>query len=190
MVRAMPESCFWLIRHAESTWNAAGRWQGQADPPLSARGRQQARRLAEQLAGQGLEVLVASDLMRTSETAAILGRGLGLAPRLESRLREIDAGSWSGLPRAEIARRHGPALAHFDSGDPEAPAGGAECRRAAAARARLALGQLAAEHVGRRLAIVTHSGVIEALLPGLRVAHAAWTVAPAERLLPAQEGAG
>ena len=32
----------WLIRHAESEWNAAGRWQGLADPPLSARGRGQA----------------------------------------------------------------------------------------------------------------------------------------------------
>lgn len=184
----MSESCFWLIRHAESTWNAAGRWQGQADPPLSPRGREQALRLAEQLAEQGLEVLVASDLARTSQTAAILGRGLGLAPRLESRLREIDAGSWSGLPRTEIARRDAAALARFDSGDPEARAGGAECRRAAAARARRALGQLAAEHAGRRLAVVTHSGVIESLLPGYRVAHAAWTVAPAGRLLPAGEG--
>ena len=42
----MPETCFLLIRHAESTWNAAGRWQGHGDPPLSARGVLQAERLA------------------------------------------------------------------------------------------------------------------------------------------------
>ena len=45
----MTESRLWLIRHAESTWNAAGRWQGQADPPLSEKGRAQARQLAESL---------------------------------------------------------------------------------------------------------------------------------------------
>jgi broad specificity phosphatase PhoE len=183
----MPESRFWLIRHAESTWNAAGRWQGQADPPLSARGREQALRLAGQLAEQGLEVLIASDLARSSQTADIVGRGLGLALRFESRLREIDAGNWSGLSRAEIALRDAAALARFDSGDPEAPAGGAECRRAAAARARLVLGELTAEHAGRRLGVVTHFGVIESLLPGSRVGHAGWTVVPAGRLLSAGE---
>lgn len=181
---AMSGSHFWLIRHAESTWNAAGRWQGQADPPLSPRGREQARRLAEELAAERLEVLVSSDLARTSETAAILARRLGLEPRLERRLREIDAGRWSGLSRAEIVLRDAEALARYDSGDPEAPAGGGECRRQVAVRARLALEALAVEHAGLRLAIVTHSGVIQALLPGCRVETAGWTTAPAARLLP------
>ncbi len=54
----------WIIRHAESTWNAEGRWQGQADPPLSARGREQAERLARRLAATRPGVDVAAAKVR------------------------------------------------------------------------------------------------------------------------------
>jgi probable phosphoglycerate mutase len=176
------ENRFWLIRHAESTWNAAGRWQGQADPPLSPRGREQAARLAGSLADAELQVLVASDLARSAETAAILGRALGLRPCLDPALREIDAGSWSGQARSGIAGRDAEALARFDSGDPDARAGGAECRREAAARVRRALLELDVGHRGGRLAVVTHGGVIRSLLPALRLANAEWRVVPASAL--------
>jgi broad specificity phosphatase PhoE len=88
---------FLLIRHAESEWNAAGRWQGHGDPPLSARGREQAAALARELEGEGVEVLIASDLARSAQTAAILGARWGLAPTPDARLREIDVGRWTGL---------------------------------------------------------------------------------------------
>ena len=40
-----------LVRHGQSEWNAVGRWQGQADPPLSDLGRRQARELEERFPG-------------------------------------------------------------------------------------------------------------------------------------------
>jgi probable phosphoglycerate mutase len=174
----MREIVFWLIRHAESTWNAAGRWQGQEDPPLSERGRLQAAELARVLAGEGVETLIASDLARAFETATIVGRVLGLHPRPEPALRELDAGAWSGLPRSEIARRDGEALARFDSGDVDAPAGGGESRREVARRARQALLAIGREGAGRRLAVVTHAGVVRSLLPDVRLANTEWHVAP------------
>jgi probable phosphoglycerate mutase len=164
----------WLVRHAESTWNASGRWQGQADPPLSERGRGQAERLAEALRDEGIELLVASDLARAAETAVIVGARLGLVPQPEPRLRELDAGAWSGLTRARIAARDGEALARFDAGDPSAPAGGAESRVDVARRARAALAERLAATPGARLAIVSHEGVLGSLLPGLRLANATW----------------
>lgn len=185
----MSELVFWLIRHGESTWNAAGRWQGHADPPLTSRGREQVAQLAAELRGGGIEVLVASDLARTRQTASILGQQLGLVPRYDSDLREIDAGSWSGLSRSEIGERYAETLARFDTGDSDAPAGGAESRRQAATRVRRVLAGLRASRLDAGVAVVTHSGVIESLLPGSRVAHAGWTVARAETLLPASEGA-
>jgi len=179
----MSELVFWLIRHAESTWNADGRWQGHADPPLSARGQQQATELAAALSNAGIDLLLASDLTRTAQTASILGRQLGLEPRHEAGLREIDAGRWSGFRRQEIARQDADALARFDTGDIDAPAGGGESRRGAAARVRAVLTAVAADHPAGQVAVVTHSGVIDSLLPGSRVGHARWTVSRAERIL-------
>ena len=61
-------SRLFLVRHGESAWNAEGRLQGQAQAPLSDRGRDQARALRlPQLPA------VSSDLERAVETAALAG---------------------------------------------------------------------------------------------------------------------
>ena len=92
-----------LIRHGQSEWNADGRWQGQADPPLTDLGRHQAMHAARNLGT--VDAIVASDLQRASETALIIAEALGVGPVvLEPGLRERDAGEWSGLTRAEIER--------------------------------------------------------------------------------------
>jgi len=92
-----------LIRHGQSVWNADGRWQGQADPPLTDLGRQQALHAARNLGA--VDAIVASDLERATETALIISEALGVGPVvLEPGLRERDAGEWSGLTRAEIDR--------------------------------------------------------------------------------------
>jgi broad specificity phosphatase PhoE len=90
-----------LVRHGQSEWNADGRWQGQADPPLTDLGRAQARHAARALGTVG--AMISSDLQRAAETAAILSGELGVGPLvLDPDLRERDAGEWSGLTRPEI----------------------------------------------------------------------------------------
>jgi probable phosphoglycerate mutase len=90
-----------LVRHGQSEWNADGRWQGQADPPLTDLGRAQARHAARALGT--VDAMVSSDLQRAAETAAILSGELGVGPLvLDPDLRERDAGEWSGLTRIEI----------------------------------------------------------------------------------------
>jgi broad specificity phosphatase PhoE len=92
-----------LVRHGQSEWNAVGRWQGQADPPLSDVGRRQARSAAKALGT--VDAVFASDLQRAAETAIIIAEDLGVGPVVvEPDLRERDAGEWSGLTRAEIDR--------------------------------------------------------------------------------------
>jgi broad specificity phosphatase PhoE len=90
-----------FLRHGQSTWNADGRWQGLADPPLSDLGRQQAYVAVQHL---GLvDDIVSSDLQRAAQTAEILSDGIGVGPvLLDPRLRERDAGEWTGLTRADI----------------------------------------------------------------------------------------
>jgi len=178
----MAETRFVLIRHAESVWNASGRWQGHADPPLSERGRAQAEQLARGLAHQPIEVLLASDLTRAAQTAEILGEAVGLKPVLDARLRELDVGVWAGLTRAEIARRDPETLARFEAGDPDVLAGGGESRGQIRARVRAFARQLDREHAGRLVAIVGHLGVICSLQPEWELANAQWRSATANEL--------
>jgi broad specificity phosphatase PhoE len=96
-----------LVRHGESTWNARGIWQGQADPPLSALGERQAAAAAAALTHRVVAIHT-SDLARARRTAELLAVGLALpseAVRVDARLRERDAAAWSGLTRAEIEER-------------------------------------------------------------------------------------
>jgi broad specificity phosphatase PhoE len=157
---------FLLIRHAESTWNAALRWQGHGDPPLSARGNEQAAACADALAGEAIDGLVCSDLQRARQTAEPIARALGLHARPDPDLRELDVGSWTGLTRAEIAARARELLEHFESGDPDVRPGGGESRREIRARTRAAVRRLGEEFPGQRIALVVHLGVIRALVPG------------------------
>lgn len=153
-----------LVRHAESTWNAEGRWQGQGDPPLSPRGVEQARALAARLASDAPTAIVASDLRRAAETARIVGDRVRLVPVLDSRLREHDVGAWSGLLHGEIASRWPDDLARFRAGDLDVRPGGGESRRELIARATDALAALRAAHRGRLL-LVSHRGWIRAVAP-------------------------
>jgi glucosyl-3-phosphoglycerate phosphatase len=157
------------IRHAESTWNALGRWQGQADPPLSAAGRAAAERLAKRLAEElpASAGLVSSDLLRARETAGIVGRALGREPEHWPLLREADVGSWSGRVTGEIEALWPDEYRRFRAGDPELRPGGGESRRSLRLRALAGVRALEARFGAGPIVVVTHLGWIRSLAPGL-----------------------
>jgi broad specificity phosphatase PhoE len=162
-----------LVRHAESTWNALRLWQGQGDPPLSERGREQAASLGARFVEAGIERIVSSDLRRAAETAGIVGARINVAVTLDPRLREHDVGAWSGLSHEEIARRWPDEFARFRAGDPDVALGGGESNRLLRSRVRAALEALRADAAGHVLAVVTHAGVIRALAGPVTVENAA-----------------
>ena len=152
-----------VVRHGQSTWNAEGRWQGQADPPLSALGWAQARDAARRLAGTAFAAVVSSDLERARTTAEILAAALGLDVHVDHGLREIDVGDWTGLTRDEIHAGWPGALADWSEGRSESPPGG-ETRDHLAARARDALVRVAtAAAPGDHVLVVTHGALIRNL---------------------------
>lgn len=161
-----------LIRHGETTWNREGRWQGHADPELTLTGVEQARRLAEALATEQAARpwtrLYSSDLVRARSTASWIADVLGLELAVEPRLRELDVGAWSGLTRAEIAARDEATLRAFESGAPDVRPGGGETRIEIRERSHAFVCELARWHAGERVLVVTHLGVIRALVPGAR----------------------
>jgi len=144
-----------LVRHGQSEWNALGRWQGQADPPLSELGRRQAMAAGARLGA--VDAVVSSDLERAVATAVVLSELLGVGPVLvDPRLRERHAGEWQGLTRDEIDERWPGYLA-----DHRRPPGW-EPDDALRERTRAALDDLAAAHPDGELLVITHGGVVYA----------------------------
>ena len=94
----------YYVRHGETDWNLAQRYQGQRDIPLNATGRAQALRNGRVLAGalgSAADRLdyVSSPLARARQTMEIIRKELGLAPpdyRTDVRLSEVNYGHWEG----------------------------------------------------------------------------------------------
>jgi broad specificity phosphatase PhoE len=167
----VPDVRLLLVRHGESTWNADGRWQGQADPPLTDRGREQARAAAAALPDR-IDGLWASDLERARVTAELLGAEAGAAPIIDAAFRERDAGAFSGLTRTEIHAAHpgllpdDPARRPGTEGDGLIAPPGWEPDTDLAARAWAGIERVAdalAATGGTTAVVVTHSGLIYAV---------------------------
>jgi broad specificity phosphatase PhoE len=99
-----------LVRHGETEWNRARRYQGWSDSPLTKVGIGQAEAIGRRLRAlpeASGAAIVASPIGRARRTAEIIAECLGYtAPlRLDDRLREISLGSWDGLDRREIRSR-------------------------------------------------------------------------------------
>lgn len=148
-----------MVRHGESTWNAVRRWQGQADPPLSERGENQARRAALAAPDHAeFDLIVTSALERARRTGELIAEGLGVAlgPGLTG-LSERSAGEWEGLTRGEIEDRYPGFLGREDRPP------GYEGDESVVARATAALRSLASDHAGSTVLVVSHGGVIHSL---------------------------
>jgi broad specificity phosphatase PhoE len=163
-----------LIRHGETAWNRERRWQGHADPPLTADGLTQATRLAEHLRADRLPIAVvyASDLRRASDTAREIAAALDVDLVRDPAWREIDVGRWTGLGRDEIRERFGDEWTRIAEGE-DLPRGGGETFAAFSTRAFTALCALRDRHLDECVAVVTHGGVVRALL--LHIYGLPWT---------------
>lgn len=126
-----------LVRHAETALNAARTVQP-FDTPLSARGADQAARVARRIAERfAPAVVLSSDAPRALQTAAPLGRALGQSVIAEPLLRERDFGDLRGRPYDSLG---------FDPiRMPEAPPGG-ESIEAFEARIRRGWASVAQTH--------------------------------------------
>ena len=170
----------WFVRHGESTWNAAGLVQGQAEGSvLTANGRREAARAAEQLARAGVRAICTSDLKRAHETAAIIGHALRLPLRYERTLRERNFGTAQGHPLSELSTAfsgiEGGRVVDADARPPEGESLRELYRRVAAFMDDAAAG--AAEGG----VVVTHGGVIrmaQAYAEGISVEAMVWGPVP------------
>ena len=151
-----------LIRHGETDWNRELRFQGQLDVALNATGLEQARRVAQRLASEGLHALVSSDLQRALQTAQALADVTAMgAPLRDVALREQGFGVVEGWTVAEIKERLPEAWDRWVRFDEHERFEGGESLRELHDRVLAALQAVAARHAGQRVAVVTHGGVLD-----------------------------
>ena len=154
----------YLIRHCEIEGADTGRVYGQTDVPLSATGIEQSRRLAERLASERLGAVYSSDLKRASATAQPIAACHNLTVQTNTAWREIDMGTWDGLSLNDLYQKNEKSVKLLFE-DPESfqyPDG--ESFLAFNARIQDALQELIATHASGEVALVTHGGVVRAII--------------------------
>lgn len=151
-----------LVRHGETAWNAELRLQGHLDVPLNRTGEAQAAATAACLATVHFAAIYSSDLQRARQTATAITRNRAAAVEFHDRLRERNYGAFQGLTYAEAESRFPDAYRRFKQRDPHFTfPGGGESLSEFAGRVEGMLSDLAANHCGEQVLIVTHGGVLD-----------------------------
>src|ERR1700685_3158559 len=100
------------------------RYAGRSDIPLTDVGLQQAAAAAKRLASAGIDVIVASPLLRARQTASEVAATTGAPVVADDGFRETDFGAWEGLTFAEVRERWPDEMANWMADPQGAPPGG------------------------------------------------------------------
>lgn len=152
-----------LIRHGETDWNLSGRWQGHADSPLSQRGVSQAEAVGNRMQHEEVDFFFTSDLGRAKHTSRLLGRISGWKATPLETWRERDLGVLEGLTTDEMLVQYPKEFHSFRNDGPDYQVPGGESFSKFYKRCSGALENLMELHAGKRIAVVTHGGVLGAI---------------------------
>jgi len=155
-----------IVRHGVTQHSVERRFSGSGgrfDPPLVAQGVAQAEAAAAEVAKRGGgDVLVCSPMLRTRETASLIGGRAGLSPVVVDGLQEGDFGEWDGFTFAEVMTRWPDEMADWLASPEVAPPGG-ESLVQVSTRVGRALDEVLAAYPGRRILMAAHVGTIRSL---------------------------
>jgi broad specificity phosphatase PhoE len=151
-----------FIRHAET--DMAGTFCGHSNPPVNERGYRQIERLLKALEAKPIEAIYSSDLERAVTTADALAKAFRRPFIVTSRLREIDFGEWEGLTWREIEAKDAEYARAWSEAYPNLPAPGGESFAAFQSRVITEARHLLMLAGQGSLAVVTHAGVMRAVL--------------------------
>ena len=154
----MSATTFFFVRHGESEANAAHRFSGRQDSPLTERGRRQAAVVATALDAVPFDRIVATPLSRSLDTALVVGRRRRMPVDIARDLVEIDVGDRTGATFDEVR-----GLPDWkDDGFVGWPGG--ETLEQVHGRALRAVRLLARETPGGTVLVIGHGGVTRILV--------------------------
>ena len=154
-----------LARHGQSVSNAIRRFQGAQDVALSPLGMRQAEALGQAVSRRPIAHVYVSPFERARHTAEIALARLDLPLTVVDDLRELSLGEWEGCTVEEIRTRPGDPYARWVRDPVQCPPPGGEPLADVQARVLRAVERITAAHPnGDDVLIVSHGGVISALL--------------------------
>jgi len=152
----------YMIRHGETVLTPMRKFSGTGalDPELMADGFLQAERVAEEVAKLKPDVLIASPLQRTRQTAEAIARTTGLEIIFDKDWYELSFGDWDGKSIEEVKAENPDDYQAWLNSSSYRPGGG-ESYDEARIRIEAALEKVVAEFPGKKVVVVTHNGVIK-----------------------------
>jgi probable phosphoglycerate mutase len=152
----------YFIRHGETILTPTRKFSGVGalDPELTADGLAQAQLVAAEVAKLKPEVLVASPLQRTRQTAEAIAHTTGLEINFDTDWYELSFGDWDGKSIEEVKAESPDDYQAWLNSSSFRPGGG-ESYDEASIRIDEALDKLVAQYPGKKVVVVTHNGVIK-----------------------------
>ena len=152
----------YFVRHGETILTPTRKFSGTGalDPELMQEGLDQAELVAEEVVKLGADILIASPLKRTRQTAEAIARTTGLEIIFDESWFELSFGDWDGKSIEEVKEEDPDAYQAWLNSTGYAPGGG-ESYDEASVRIEEALEKLVAEYPGKKVIVVTHNGVIK-----------------------------
>jgi probable phosphoglycerate mutase len=151
------------IRHGETAWNVATRLQGHLDIELNSKGVWQAGQVAQALAGEPIDAVYASDLLRAWQTANAIVQAIDAPLIANPGLRERGFGTFEGKTYAEIATEWPDQSELWRKRVPDWSPPGGESLVAMRERISDTVKTLAEQHIGGQIVLVAHGGVMDIL---------------------------
>ena len=153
----------YFVRHGETVLTPQRKFSGTGalDPELMQDGLDQAELVAKECAKLGAEVLIASPLNRTRQTAEAIARTTGLEIIFDEAWYELSFGSWDGKAIEEVREEEPDNYQAWINSSSYAPPGGGESYDDASIRIEEALEKLVAEYPGKKIIVVTHNGIVK-----------------------------
>ena len=151
-----------FIRHGETILTPERKFSGSGEPnpPLTDIGLAQADAVAKEIVNLMPEILIASPLQRTRQTAEKIAALVNLPIEFDEAWLECAFGAWDGLSIDEVKELHPKEYEAWVSSSAYAPPGG-ESYDALGWRTDEAINNLVAKYPGQRVVVVSHNGVIK-----------------------------
>ncbi len=154
----------YIVRHGQTAWNKEEVFRGTKDIPLNDVGQKEAAALGDYLKGISFDAIYTSPLSRAIQTAEAVARSVGLAPKVDDSLIDLNFGSWQGVSHEEVRKNFPDLYRAWKSAPDQVKFPEGESLADVLNRVEALLKRLLKEHPNQTVGLFSHRVVCKVLL--------------------------